>query len=1678
MITPRSHDDGFIDVGRTRLRQVFGYLQALDQLKNPVRRAIEEQPWSYWLRDLPDHPAILRGVIHEGNIEEDAGDDFILRVSRPRITYGPQVPQELEDWVVIADRGDPESVIEVHETINVSDAFGETIAVPFENPIRAALLAEWRRRWDQWAENEHPARRALKVFERLYELHGQLEREGERVELVLGDGILHWRRREGPIRHPLLIQPIQLEFAPSVPEFTLRETDQPVQLYSAVFRGLDDVDGAALATSQDQLDTSLIHPLGASATGFLRALAARLSAHGQYLDDPAISAGALNPEIYRDPVLFVRSRTLGFASALEALREDLSHRTDLPVSLLNIVGKDAPPQDDSPDGQTHSGPANEIEDVLLSKPANPEQVQIARRLQQYGAVLVQGPPGTGKTHTIGNLLGHLLAQGKSVLVTSHTSKALRVLHDQIVPQLQPLCVSVLGSDSENREGLERAVAGIAERLSSSAEQLESDAARLEAERSGLLRRLVATRQALLTCLSGEYQDIVIAGEVHAPAAAARLVAQGARSDGWIPGRVEPGAPLPLSPGEVNELYRTNIAVADDDEREIDARLPEPSALPSPEAFAEAVVLEARLRDRDRTTGARFWSGAPSSSGAEGLKRLQHNAEAVLETLNLDDWQLAIVQAGWHRGIQRQSWDDLIAAVEKCATDAAVCEQHIAEFGPQLPATGDPLAHEQILDAMLTHIGQAGWPNFWALIRHPEWKRLLQEAGVDGRGPTRPEHLRALRAILVAERLRSHLRARWDRLVRPIGGPTSEKLGDKPEQPAGRLRDEMLRYLDWPERVWTPFEAELIANGFDWPALLQQTPPDLGTLGDLARLYRGVSEGLLPALNARLNTTRLHVLESEFAALSAQLLQATGEGGSALVHDLRQKVAARDVSGYADTLTRLFELHARASVLELRRLLLSRLEIAAPEWSNEIRSRLGVHGSAKPPGDPRLAWCWRQLAQELDRRAATSPEELQRQIEDLRRRLQHVTAELIDRRAWAAQVRRVGLPERQALGGWLQTVKKIGKGTGKRAPRLMAEARHLMAQCRAAVPVWVMPLARVVENFDPRMTRFDVVIIDEASQSDIMALVALYFGRQVLVVGDHEQVSPDAVAQNLTSVQQLITQHLREVPNGHLYDGQTSVYDLAQTSFGGTICLLEHFRCVPEIIQFSNALSYGGQLKPLRDGSSVHVKPALVAHRVNGCEIGHNVNPEEAITVATLIAAAIEQPEYVKATFGVISLVGDRQALEVDRLLRTHLPPIEYERRRIVCGNAAQFQGDERDVMFLSVVDTSDGGPLPLRDRPLFKKRFNVAASRARDQMWVIHSLQPEVDLKPEDLRRRLIQHALDPNDLMLRLAQVEQRVESEFERRVAQDLVAAGFRVVPQWRVGYYRIDLVVVGEKSRLAVECDGDRFHSLDNLPNDLERQATLERLGWTFVRVRGSQYFRDPDAAMRPVFERLAALGISPEDVGVEAAATVGDELRDRVIRRAAEIRREWDNEPHGPPGGFSGPRQPEPPASKGPYDAAAADVGQPGILAVVAHDAPGWSGEPDRADPPEPGRIPWGEQRRNQTKPRREGPERMTQRTRKKSDPSPPPVRPSSTQSRAVLGPSAAIDLPAIFESRGIPWRDNRARTGGSFWVTGGPELQHLMDKLTTKGIHFRFTANGSRATGQKPGWFLPPPKAEG
>ena len=278
-----SEGEDRIRTGRKRLTQVFRYLEALNHHRNPAKRHLDDQLWHLWFRDLPDHPSVRIATFSELGVAQESGagaqsegeakavSESLLRVRRPKLTPCPTPPDEIGPWL---ERGwqDATPEVRIRPTRNELGEQGRTYIVRFDDDRkRQRLLEQWRKQRDSWLVAERPAREAMRIFERLYEIRGQIEREGEKVELVLGDGILSWRRDDGGIYHPILLQRVQLEFDPTIPEFSIVESERPVELYSALFQSMPDVEGKVLARLRQELEAGKFHPLGREDTsGLLR----------------------------------------------------------------------------------------------------------------------------------------------------------------------------------------------------------------------------------------------------------------------------------------------------------------------------------------------------------------------------------------------------------------------------------------------------------------------------------------------------------------------------------------------------------------------------------------------------------------------------------------------------------------------------------------------------------------------------------------------------------------------------------------------------------------------------------------------------------------------------------------------------------------------------------------------------------------------------------------------------------------------------------------------------------------------------------------------------------------------------------------------------------------------------------------------------------------------------------------------------------------------------------------------------------------------------------------------------------------------------------------------------------------------------------------------------------------
>jgi hypothetical protein len=440
------------NAAQSRVTQVFKFLKALSELRYPVPRDLSPYSQILWLDKWPEHPTIIvrRGdrENNEDDTDVDAEMEPVIRIQRARLTSCPNPPTVLEGWIKPTWQS-VDAEVEVLESQNFINDEKETVTVGFvDKSERVEALNIWKATREKWAAAERPAIAARQLFERIHALWTTMQREGDRVELVLADGMLDETTQ--PIRHPVLVQRVNFEFDPAVPEFRFSTGTEKVELHRALLRLVPTIEGRMIAHFDKQLEQQPVEPLGGeSTTGFLRSLVHGLFTDGEFLEEKAPGLRTDHPTISREPVIFLRPRSAGLNTTLDFILEDLEGEAAVPEGLAGIVGVETndvelPVVDGHDDGRSATPPAPEP-DILFSKPANREQYEIAARLAKGKAVLVQGPPGTGKTHTIANLLGYLLAQGKTVLVTAHTTKALRVLRGQVDSALQPLCLSVLGA---------------------------------------------------------------------------------------------------------------------------------------------------------------------------------------------------------------------------------------------------------------------------------------------------------------------------------------------------------------------------------------------------------------------------------------------------------------------------------------------------------------------------------------------------------------------------------------------------------------------------------------------------------------------------------------------------------------------------------------------------------------------------------------------------------------------------------------------------------------------------------------------------------------------------------------------------------------------------------------------------------------------------------------------------------------------------------------------------------------------------------------------------------------------------------------------------------------------------------------------------------------------------------
>lgn len=465
---------------------------------------------------------------------------------------------------------------------------------------------------------------------------------------------------------------------------------------------------------------------------------------------------------------------------------------------------------------------------------------------------------------------------------------------------------------------------------------------------------------------------------------------------------------------------------------------------------------------------------------------------------------------------------------------------------------------------------------------------------------------------------------------------------------------------------------------------------------------------------------------------------------------------------------------------------------------------------------------------------------------------------------------------------------------KDADKFRRRAQDISQQIAPNVSCWVMKIDDVFQTLDQNPHVFDCVIVDEASQLDFNSLLLGYYTKSMIVVGDEKQTSPDGI-----SILGDALDYLRDTKLSFMGEdainirADASLFSLSKMVAGTTNqTLREHFRCVPELIEFSKTHYYDNKIIPLKLISSNRLTPKQV-HYVEDAYVIDKVVEKEIKEIGIKLNEILVDPLYDNKSIGVVSLGSANHTRALKDIL-VDIPQEKLEKHNIVVDNPTEFQGDERDVIIVSLgvgleVDEKDQVKFPtaivnnIENNLTPKLRgINVGLSRAKEQMILYHSLVLD-ELRSHDFRREIISFFYEDYEPVLKLdlppnVEKSQRMlenrpkpfDSWFEYDVAKELIDNGFTfIVPQYEVKkqelftnprtgkeqyvHFKIDLVVYNNGMPVAIECDGDWFHSeVEDVAYDIERQEFLQRIGWKVHRITYSSYRINPKKEINRVIK----------------------------------------------------------------------------------------------------------------------------------------------------------------------------------------------------------------------------------
>ncbi|WP_315718710.1 MULTISPECIES: helicase [unclassified Bradyrhizobium] len=1112
-------------------------------------------------------------VFHQHELEKlpgitydtfDADGPVWLSIERLVAIEPPAVEYDLAMWIDVSADPDRRPLVRQRVTITVSAAEKDRLVAagharaehcsPANEPEVATGLWSVRLHleqrsdiverldrylagsWATWAGAERPRRRTMAVHQRLREMAlvaGARGSDGS-CEIVWGVGVSRWRRQGRELDLPLLERLVEIEVLDgSDAEIRIRPRLAGSTVNLKTFELLTSATGSSRRTTEQLLETiergdelSPFQP--ASFEPVLSAIGSQLDPHGIYC--PTMPDSALLPPeegeqlVVSDRwVIFARPRSdalllrdierlkraieyaPGGACCLAALSHLLLGAPDHETHdgarrrLSGVIGG---PIDNGPDAQI----AADHGDLFFPLPTNADQMEMVRQLRRSDGLVVQVARGSERTSALLNLVCHHLALGLRILVISRNEAALGLLSEKLPRAVRDLTIDLTGSDKDVLKHAETVVS----RLLSILETMNP---REQAEQVNRLERDIIATSVEISRIDDAFADVArrsmlqLSGVPDLPFDALTTLIADRDAYAWFtdePSRFVSESDLLVAAVEQAREARVRLGA---DLACVDDALPEIATLPDAATVRRLHQDLQPARIDGESHDGRLAVQIVAELGPDGADLLADDLDALAAAHRViadEPWLAALSPVG--RKADATSVDGGIL-VDFARDASSLLSQRAGFLVRPVETPADAFASQELL-TVVERLSAGARPFATFTLSGRALKQTVEAIRVAGFAPKGAADWGHVRDYLTWRRHLHSLDARWRSLAAEIGAPAAEP--DSSHTFHGH------------ERVVKSVEAAIVLAALAKRNVLTAVPklsmPDeaiAGLLADgrrLSALAAAVRSMALRITKQRLELTRLNGLFRGSGKLTtlahADVLSQIGCDG----------VEPRDIETRWTTLrTRLKSLHDRRQDIELLdEVCRAMTEAGAGAFARRLRTEPAHPETGDPVlvADWMMAWNWAVLMRQTEGIGQhLRLQELSDQRAALETQLRALFGQVVVARMHLGLTQNTGGAMRQAFTVFMTTLRKMAATcSGSTACRLRQVAREALESCYEGIPCQLMPAWRVAEQLPARLGAFDLVVIDDALQSDLRELTAMLRARKIVVI-QHDRQTDSRIAQD-------------------------------------------------------------------------------------------------------------------------------------------------------------------------------------------------------------------------------------------------------------------------------------------------------------------------------------------------------------------------------------------------------------------------------------------------------------------------------------------------------------------------------------------------------------------------------------